>query len=107
MVVGMNRCLAPEWRACDLTASVGDHLVDVHVELGATSSHPYMEGEHVMMLSGEDFVTGLSDKFELLITQPFASVVGRRGTFLQGGVSDDHFTRNQVFADAEMFQRTL
>src|SRR5262245_647580 len=107
MVVWMNRCLAPKRCAGDLRASVGDDLVYVHVELGAAAGHPDMQREHVMMLSGEDLVTGLSDKFELLIAQPFASVVSRRGAFLQGGISCDHFTRNQVFADAEMFQRTL
>src|SRR5215510_9769375 len=28
-------------------------------------------------------------------------------SFLQGGVGRDHFTRNEIFADAEMFERAL
>src|SRR5215469_14076801 len=103
----MNRCLAPERRASDLTAAVGDHLVYVHVELGAATGHPHMQGEHVMMLAGKDFVTGLSDEFVLLIAQSLTGVVDRRGGFFQNGVSGDHFTRNQVLADAEMLERAL
>src|SRR5215471_9835687 len=107
MVVGMNRCLTPERLASDLTAAVGDHLVYVHVELGAAAGHPHMQGEHVMMLASEDFVTGLSDEFVLLIAQALTGMVGCRGGFLQNGVSGDHFTRNQVLADAEMLERAL
>src|SRR5215469_4653118 len=107
MVVGMNRCLAPERRASNLAAAVGDHLVYVHVELRAAAGHPHMQGEHVMMLASEDFVTGLSDEFILLIAQPLTGMVGRRGGFLQNGVSSDHFTRNQVLADTEMLERAL
>src|SRR5215510_551682 len=103
----MNGCLAPERRASDLTAAVGNHLVYVHVELSATPGHPHMQGEHVVMLASENFVASLNDKFVLLVAQPFAGVVSHRCAFLQSGVSRYHFTRNQVLADAEMFQRTL
>src|SRR5262249_51651879 len=100
-------CFAPEWRTGDLTASVGDHLVYVHVELGAAAGHPHMQREHVMMLPGEDLVTSLSNKVVLLIAQPLSGMVSRRSAFLQSGVSRNHLTRNQVFADAKMFQRAL
>jgi hypothetical protein len=41
----------------------------------------------------------------LLVAQPLASVV-RRCACLQNGIGD-HFTRNQIGADAEMFERPL
>src|SRR5262249_37206428 len=68
---------------------------------------PHMKREHVMMLTGEDLVTSLSDKLVLLVAQPLTGMICRRGAFLQNGVGVDHFTGNQVLADAEMFQRTL
>jgi hypothetical protein len=58
----MDRRLAAERRAGELAAAVGDHLVDVHVELGAAAGHPDMQRKHVVMLAGEDFVAGLNDQ---------------------------------------------
>jgi fumarate hydratase class II len=40
--------MAAERRAGDLAAAVGDHLVDVHVELGATAA-PVHPNDHVNM----------------------------------------------------------
>ena len=78
MIVGMNRRLASQRRTCALAAAVGDHFVHVHVELGATAGHPDVQRKHVVMLAGEDLVTGLSDKFVLRIAQPLAIMIGRR-----------------------------
>ena len=107
MIVGMNRRVAPKRRAGELAASVGDHFVDVHVELGAAARHPDMQGKHVVMLAGEDFVAGLHDQFVALIVKPFAVVVGDGGGLLQGRVGGDHLARNQILADAEVFERAL
>ena len=43
--VGVNGRLAGQWRAGQLTATIGDHLVDIHVELRAATGHPYMQRE--------------------------------------------------------------
>ena len=83
VIVGMNRRLAAERRACKLAAAVGDHLVDVHVELGAAARHPDMQRKHVVMLAGEDLVADLNDQFVALVVEPLAGVVGDGGGFLQ------------------------
>ena len=62
MVVRVNRRLLPSARARELTAAVGNHLVDVHVELRAAARHPDMQREHVVVLAGEDLVAGLHDQ---------------------------------------------
>jgi hypothetical protein len=104
VVVGMNRHLAPERRTGELAAAVGDDFVDVHVELGAAPCHPNVQGKHVVMLPGENFVTHFDDQSMTLIVQPFAGVVrGGRG-FLQGGIGNDHFAGDQILADAEMLE---
>ena len=107
VIVGVNRRLAPERRARKLAAAIGDHLVDVHVELGAAARHPHMQRKHVMMLAGEDFVAGLHDQLVTLIVEPLAGVIRGGGGFLQGGIGGDHFARNQILADAEMLERAL
>ena len=94
MIVGVNRRLAAEWRARELTATVGYHFVHVHVELGSAARHPNMQREHVVMLAGEDFVASLNDQFITLIVEPLAGVVRGGSGFLQGGVGGDHFAGN-------------
>ena len=107
VIVGMNRRLAPERRAGELAAAVGNHLIHVHVELRAASRHPDMQRKHVLMLAGEDLVTGLNDQLVPLVVEPPAGVVGIGGGFLQSGVRGNHLARDQILPDAEMFERTL
>src|SRR5216684_824958 len=107
VIVGVHRRLASQRRARELAAPVGDHLVHVHVELGATARHPHMQGEHVVVLAGEDFVAGLDDQLVLLIAEPLAGMVCRGSGLLQDGIGGDHLARNQVLADAEMLERPL
>src|SRR5258708_31280302 len=58
VIVWMHRCLAAERRARDLATTIGDHFVDVHVELGTAAGHPDMQGkrseEHTSELQSPD-----------------------------------------------------
>src|SRR5271166_137140 len=103
----MDRRVASKGSASELAAPIGDHFVDVHVELGAAASHPYMQRKHVVMLTRQDLVTGLNDQLVALIVQPLAIMVRDGGGLLQGGVGRDHLARNQVLADAKMLKRAL
>ena len=82
VIVRVNRRLAPQRRAGELAAAVGDHFVHVHIELRAAARHPHVQGEHIVMLAGEDFVTDLNDQFVALVVEPPACMVGARGRFL-------------------------
>ena len=86
MIVWMHRCLAAERRACNLTTTIGDHLVDVHVELGAAAGHPDMQGKHLVMLAGQDLVAGLNDQLIPLIVESLAGVVRGGSCIFQGGI---------------------
>src|SRR6516164_7839418 len=103
----MDRRLASQRCARELAAAVGYDFVHVHVELSTASRHPDMQREHIVMLACKDFVTSLSDEFELLIAVPLAGVIGGRSGFLQNGVGGDHLTWDQVVANTEMLERTL
>src|SRR5208283_798531 len=107
MVVGMDRRVASKRSASELATPVGDHFVDVHVELGAAARHPDVQGKHVVMLACQDFITGLNDQLVVVIVQSLAVTVRDCGGLLQSGVGCDHFAGNQVFADAEMLKRAL
>ena len=94
VIIGMNRGLAPERRARDLAATVGDHLIDVHVELRAAAGHPNVQREHVLMLAGENLVADLNDQLVALVVEPLAGMVGIGGGFLQGSVCGNHLPRD-------------
>jgi len=103
----MDRALAAEGRAGKLACAVGDHLVHVHVELGAAAGHPDVQREHLVMLASEDFVAGLDDELELLVAEPLFVVVDDRGGLFQDRVGLDHIPRDQILADAEVLERAL
>ncbi len=66
-----------------------------------------MQRKHVVMLAGQDFITGLNDQVGALIVKALAVAVRDGSGFLQGGVGRDHFAGNQVLPDAEMLERAL
>jgi hypothetical protein len=59
------------------------------------------------MLAGEDLVAGFHDQPEAFVVEPLACVVGGRRGFLERGIGRDHLPRDEIFADAEVFERTL
>jgi hypothetical protein len=107
VVIRMHRLLAAERRAGVLAAPIGNHLVDVHVELRPAARHPDVKREHFPMLAGEDLVARRNDQPVDSIIEPAGGVVCMRRGFFQDGIGLDHFTRHQIRANAEMLERTL
>jgi hypothetical protein len=66
-----------------------------------------MKREHVVVLAGEDFVAGLDDEFELFVAKALAIVVRGGGGFFENRVGGDHLARDEIRADAEMFELAL
>jgi hypothetical protein len=107
VVVGVHWGLAPQWCAGDLAAAVGNNFVYVHVELDAAARHPYMQREHVMMLTAEDFVANLNDQIVALLVEALASIMRIGGGFLQDGIGSNHFPGNQILPYVEVLKRAL
>src|SRR5258707_3194007 len=103
----MNRMLAAERCACELTAAVRNDLVDVHVELGAAPGHPYMQREHVLVVAAKDLVTSARDQHVDFARQSTTLQIGRGSCTLYHCVGSDHLARDQVLTDAEILQGTL
>jgi len=103
----MDRGLAAQRRAGKLAAAIGDHLVHIHIELRAASGHPHVQREHVVVLTGEDFVAGLHDQVVGLVGKPLLGMVDDSGGLLQNRVRVDHLCRDQILTDAEVLKRTL
>src|SRR5690606_30559254 len=62
VVVGVHRALATALAGGDLVGPTGDHLVDVHVALGAAAGLPDHQGKLVIMLALQHLVGGLFDQ---------------------------------------------
>src|ERR1700722_15944811 len=103
----MHRRLAGERRPGELAASVGDHLVHVHVELRAAAGHPDVQREHVVMLAAQDLVADLNDQSMRPVVETLAGMVGIGRGLLEDGVGGDHLARDQVPPDAEVLERAL
>jgi hypothetical protein len=107
MVVRVNRRFASERGSSELATAVRDHFIHIHVELRAAAGHPDMQGKHVCMLACEDFIASLNYEFVWLIVEAAADMIGIRGGLLQDRECRDHLARDQVFPNAEVFERPL
>src|SRR5580698_2502134 len=103
----MNGLLAAKRCSRYVAATVRNHLIHVHIELGAASGHPHMKRERVLMLSGKDLVTGLNNQLVLQVSQPFPVMIGYGSGLFERGIRADHLARHQVFADTEMLEGAL
>ena len=107
VLVRVDRRLAAERRSGELRRAIGNHLVDVHVELRSAARHPDAQGKHVVVPAGHDFVAGLHDELELPVGEAPAGVVGDGRGLLHDRVGLDHLSRHQIPADAEIVERAL
>ena len=107
MIVRMHWRLASKRRPGNLRTAVGDHLVYVHVELGATARHPDVQWELVLVLPRQDLITDADDQVLLRVAKPASPVVDQGGRLLDDRVGGDHLPRDEVVPDTEMFQGPL
>ena len=107
VIVGMHRLLRAKRRVGELAAAVGDHLVDIHVELRARARHPDMQRKHVVVPASQDLVARLDDQPMALRIEPAAGEVGVGAGLLEQRVGADHLARHQILADREIVQRAL
>ena len=63
MVVGVDRLLAAALAGQDLVGAAGDHLIGVHVRLGARARLPDDQRELAVEIAARDFARGLLDRF--------------------------------------------
>jgi len=107
MVVRMNRALAAQRGTLDLAATVGDDLVNVHVELRAAAGHPHVQWKHLLMFPRKDFVADARDQLVSVRVEATAVAICGGCGALQDRVGADHLPRHQIVPDAEMFERPL
>ena len=107
VVVGVHRVLRAQRAAQNLDRPVGDHLVGVHVGLGARAGLPHHQGEVVVQLAVDHVLGGTGDGLGDLRFQIVQLRVGARGRLLDDAQRADHRPGQAFAADGEVDQRAL
>src|SRR6185312_16190053 len=102
----MNRRFRAEFTAQKLNGAVADHLVDIHVGLGAGAGLPHVEREMLVQLPADHLVTDFLDDVGLPLRQPPRASVDVSGSLLDVSVGVVDILRHAVIADGEVNQRS-
>ena len=93
VVVGVHEALLAALAAQDLAGPIGEHLVHVHVALGAAARLPDHERELVVVTAREHLVGGGHDRLPLLLVEDLQVHVHEGGGLLDQGEGVDHRLR--------------
>ena len=104
VIVGVHRRFAAATFAGQLVGAPGDHLVDIHIALGAAAGLPDHQGELLVQLTAEYLVSRLFDQARDVDRQVAVAVVDPRGGFLDQRQGVQHGQRHTLVANREIDQ---
>ena len=107
VVVGVHRRLAAALAAQDLVGAAGDHLVGVHVGLGAGAGLPDHQREFVRQLAVDHLLGGFGDGLRELAVELPELAVDPGGGQLDDPERPDEGRRHALAADLEVLQGAL
>ena len=102
MIVGMDRRFRTELAAEPFVGAVGDHLVHVHVGLGAGSGLPDDQRKLLVEFAVDDFLRGLDDRFSAPRIERSKLAIGLRRRAFDDRQRPDKRARHAFFADTEI-----
>ena len=103
----MNRRLGAELAAEQFVGAIGDHLVEVHVGLGAGAGLPDHQRKMIVELAVDHLARGADDGAgAALVEQPELAIGFGRGKLDDAKRAND-VHRHPVLADAEILPRSL
>ena len=107
VIVGVDRRLAAPLSAEQLVGQAGDHLVGVHVRLGARPRLPDHEGKFLVVLTGHHLGGGGGDGLGHLRVEGAEILVHQGGGLLHHPEGMDQGGRHLLGADLEILDRAL
>ena len=102
VIVGMNRLLGAEFAAQQFVGAIGDHLVEVHVGLGAGAGLPDHQRKMIVELALDHLARGADDGAGAACVQQSQFAIGFRGRQFDDAERADDIHRHPVAADAEI-----
>ena len=103
VIVRMHRRLRAELAAEQLVGAVGDHLVDVHVGLGAGAGLPDHQREMIVELAVDHLLGGRDDGAHAARVEQLERMIDLGGGALDDAERADQGPRHALGADAEVF----
>jgi hypothetical protein len=101
VVVRVDRRLRANHAAGDRDRAIGDHLVGVHVGLGARAGLEHHQRELEVPPAVDHLLRGLDDEIDLRLGQLPELAVGERGAFLENAERADHRPAPMETTDAD------
>src|SRR5665213_1821684 len=103
----MNRLLGAELAAQQFVGAVGDHLIQIHVGLGAGSGLPHHQRKLIVELAVDHLARGADDGAGPALVEQTQFAVGFGGGELDDAERANDRHRHPVMADAEILPRTF
>ena len=103
----MNRFLGAEFAAQQHVGAVGDHLVEVHVGLGAGTGLPDHQREVIVELAFDHLACGADDSAGAARIKQSEFLVGLGGGEFDDAEGMDDRDRHAIMADLEILSRAL
>ncbi|MNZ94878.1 hypothetical protein D3C78_1139960 [compost metagenome] len=107
VVVGVHQARIAALAAQQFAGAVGQHLVDVHIGLGARAGLPDHQRELLLVAAGDHFVGGLHDGPGLGGVEQAQLLVDNRRGALDLGQRVDQLARLALARNIEVLQRAL
>ncbi len=107
MIVRMHRLLRAANATQQFTRAIPDHLVQIHVGLGAGAGLPDDQREMPVELPLDDFIGSGRDRIRQLRLDQLQLEIGERCRFFHHGEGPDQGLRHGFLADSEIPQRPL
>merc|ERR1711991_1272947 len=105
MVIGVDRPLAAQWFTGSQSSQVADHLIDVHVRLGAASGLPHTQRELIIALAFRYGRSGGHDGVTLALTDHAEPGIHACCSLFDAGERMNELRGQAVVSDVEVAQR--
>ena len=107
MIVGVHAAVRAECIPHPLGRPVGDHLVGVHVALGAAAGLPDHQREMLVQAPVDDLLRGVPDRFGHVAGEIAQLSIDRGRALLDEAQRPDQGPRQALGADLEVLERAL
>ena len=107
VVIRMDGLFRAQHSTGHINRPIGDHLVDVHVRLGAAAGLPNAEREVVVQFALGDLGGGFDDEIGFFLCEEAELLIGQSAGSFQVSKGVDERGRHRVVGDIEVVQGSL